>query len=114
MKRNLNLFINDIMEAILSIESFSKKLNRESLSGDDLIQSAIMRKIEIIGDAVKNVPNDFRIKYPEVEWRKIAGLRDIIIHTYFDIDLDVMWEIIKRDFPRLKKQIENILKNLKG
>ena len=64
--------------------------------------------MEIIGEAVKNIPNDFKEKYIEIPWKKIAGLRDILMHAYFGIDLDITWNIIKKDLPDLKEKILNI------
>ncbi len=68
--------------------------------------------MEIIGEATKNIPDTFREKYPDVQWKKIAGLRDIIIHAYFRVDLDVTWEILKKDIPVLKEQILKIKESL--
>ena len=113
MKRDVGLFIEDIINSIKNIEEFSKNLDKEKFSKDNLRQSAIIRQLEIIGEAVKNIPNDFREKYPGVPWKKIAGLRDVIIHTYFNIDLDVTWDIIKKDLPDLKEKIEEVKENLK-
>lgn len=76
-------------------------------------QSAIVREIEIIGKAVKNVPDDFKDKHKEIEWRKIAGMRDIIIHNYFRIDLNAVWNVINKDIPVLKKQMAKIRGGLK-
>ena len=76
-------------------------------------QSAIVREIEIIGKAVKNVPDDFKDKHKEIEWRKIAGMRDIIIHNYFRIDLNAVWNVINKDIPVLKKQMVKIRGGLK-
>jgi len=112
MKRNFNLFINDILESINAIEKFSKGINKKELDLNRLVQSAIIREIEIIGEAVKNLPNSFREKYQEIPWNKIAGMRDIIIHGYFRVDLDAVWEVIRRDLPILKKQIQKIKKEL--
>ena len=114
MKREVLLFINDILTSIKNIESFSKKLTKEKLLKDELYQSAIIRQIEIIGEAVKNIPESFRKKYYEVSWNKIAGMRDVIIHSYFRVDLDAVWNVIKRDLPDLKKKIEKILKEHKN
>ncbi len=117
MKRLIKLFIQDIVEQINDIESFSKNISKESLSKNKLRRNALARCLEIIGEAVKNIPTNIREKYPEIEWRKIAGLRDIIIHAYFDVDVDIVWEIINKDIPIFKKQIlkikEDIEKTLK-
>ena len=112
MKRDLKLFIYNIMDSIENIESFLKEISKESFFKDRLRQSAVIRQLEVIGEATKNIPDSFRKKYPEIPWKKIVGLRDIIIHTYFEIDLDITWEIIKKDLPLLKKQVQNIKKDL--
>jgi|SRR3989338_334064 len=112
MKRDLILFIQDILESIEKIKSFSKSLTKEKLLSDDLHQSAIVRQIEIIGEAVKNLPDFFREKYKNVPWIEIAGMRDIIIHGYFRIDLDAVWKVIKDDLPNLKQKIIKIKKEL--
>ena len=113
MKRTLNLFIEDILENIKLIEESIKNLSKEEFISDKLIIDATIRRLEIIGEAVKNIPDSFRDKYDEISWKKIAGLRDIIIHAYFNIDLDTTWNIIKKDIPILKKQMEKIKKELK-
>ena len=100
------------MDSIENIESFLKEISKESFFKDGLRQSAVIRQLEVIGEATKNIPDSFRKKYPEIPWKKIVGLRDIIIHTYFEIDLDITWEIIKKDLPLLKKQVQNIKKDL--
>ena len=112
MRREVSLFIEDILESIQNIESFSINLSKEELSTNNLHQSAIIRQIEIIGEAVKNIPNSFRKKYDEIPWNKIAGMRDIIIHAYFKVDLDIVWSIIKDDLPILKKQIQKVKDDL--
>jgi uncharacterized protein with HEPN domain len=111
MKRDLGLFLQDILESISKIESFSKGLTKENFSKDELRQSAIMRKLEIIGEAVKNLPISFRNKYPFVDWRSIAGFRDILTHGYFGVNIEKVWNVIKYDMPKLKKNIEKILKD---
>ena len=106
MKREINLFVEDILSSINAIEEFSKDMDKRDLLSSRLKQSAIIREIEIIGEAVKNIPEHIKNKYKEIEWRKIAGMRDVIIHSYFRVDLDAVWNAIKKDIPRLKKQIE--------
>jgi len=78
---------------------------------DELIQDGVVRNLEIIGEAVKHIPEDVKKNYPDIEWRKIAGLRDILIHAYFGIDLDVVWDVVKNKIPELKEKVENILKS---
>lgn len=97
MNKDPLIFIKHILESIKNIEIFSKGLSKTEFVSNRLKQSAIIREIEIIGEAVKNLPIDFTVKYPNLEWRKIAGARDKIIHHYFGIDLDTVWDIIKKD-----------------
>lgn len=114
MKRDVNLFIEDILESINAIKDFSKDMNNEELEINRLKQSAIVREIEIIGEAVKNIPKDFKDKHKEIEWRKISGMRDIIIHSCFRIDLNAVWNVIKKDIPILEKQMKRIAESLQN
>jgi len=108
MKRDVGLFIEDILDSIKNIEEFSKNLDREKFSKDNLRQSAIIRQLEIIGEAVKNMPNSFREKHPKIAWRDIAGFRDVLSHAYFGVNLDRVWRIIEADLPKLKEEIGRI------
>ncbi len=112
MKRSINLFIDDILTSINAIEEYTHDMSREELEKSRMKQSAIIREIEIIGEAVKNIPESVKNKHKRVEWRKIAGMRDVIIHGYFMVDLDAVWNAIKRDIPDLKNKILRIKKEL--
>ena len=112
MKRDVVLFIDDILLSINDIETFSKNLTKEKFLLDKLRISAIIRQIEIIGEAVKNIPTEFRKMHQHIPWVKMAGMRDVIIHTYFTVDLDTVWKVIKDDLPIIKKQIQNIKNDL--
>lgn len=112
MRRDPKLFILDIIESIEAIEEFSLNISKDELFSSRLRRNAIIREIEIIGEAVKNLPESIKLKNKEIEWKKIAGMRDIITHRYFSIDMDAVWNAIKRDIPVLKKQIEKIKKDM--
>lgn len=114
MKRNLQLFLHDILDNIKDIENFSKDMNAEKLERDKLKYKAIVRSLEIIGEAVKNISPSFREKYPETRWKEIAGLRDILTHGYFVVDTGLVWKIIREDLPILKKQIQKIKQELEA
>ena len=107
------VFINHIFDSIKSIESFSKGLSKSEFFKDEIRQNAIIRKLEIIGEATKNLNSEFRSKYPQVEWQKISGLRDKLIHDYFGINLERIWNIMEKDLPNLKITIQNILNGAK-
>jgi len=102
------IFIEHIIENIENVETFSKDLTKEDLSKNKLKQYAIIRAIEIIGEAAKNLSTKFKEENSGIPWREIAGARDRIIHHYFGADLDIIWEIIKRDIPELKKKMVKI------
>lgn len=109
MKRDVLLFVEDILDCILKIEEYTEGVDKETLLAESWLQDALFRRLEIIGEAAKNVPEDFRKKYPEVEWVKISGLRDKLIHAYFGIKLERIWLIVKDDLPPLKEKIKKIL-----
>ena len=110
--REYKVYLRDILEAIDRIERYTENMNFEDFSNNELIQDGVIRNLEIIGEAVKNLPDDIKKDYPEVEWRKIAGLRDILIHAYFGVDLEVIWDIVKNKVPELKEMVRKILSNL--
>ena len=107
-------FIEHILESIDAIEDFSKNLSKDELVSNRLKKSAIVREIEIIGEAVKNISESLKKKYKEIEWKKIAGTRDQMIHHYFGVDLNLILGIINKDLPLLKKQIMEIRDSLKS
>ncbi len=105
--RNLPYLLH-ILDAINDIEESIKKLSRKEFEEAKDAKDATIRRIEIIGEAVKNISSDLKESHPEIEWKKIAGTRDRMIHAYFNLDLDVVWDIVKKDLPPLKKRIEKI------
>jgi len=112
MPRDYRAYFRDILEAIRKIKRYTENINFEEFADNELIQDGVVRNLEIIGEAVKNIPEDVKRDNPDVEWRKIAELRDILIHAYFGIDVEVVWDIVKNKVPKLKEKIENILSKL--
>ena len=107
--RNYRLYLKDIFEAMSAAQVFVEGIDFEAFAGDDKTASAIVRKLEIIGEAAKNVPETIRQKYPQVPWRDMAGMRDRIIHAYFAVDYVVVWDTLKVDIPHLQPIIAQIL-----
>ncbi len=112
MKKNNKVFLKHILTSIKEIEDFIGSYSEEEFSKDLKTQNAVARKIEIIGGTVKNLSKDLRGKYSKVPWRELSGIRDKLIHHYFGIDMSIVWEITQQDLPVLKREIENILKDL--
>ncbi len=108
-KKDPKIFLEHILESIGRIEDDLDGLSEEKFSRSKTIQDAVVRRLEIIGEAVRNLPDPFRKKHPKIPWKKIAGLRDILIHEYFGVDMELVWKISKKDIPKLKKQIKGFL-----
>jgi len=112
MKKDVRVFLTDVLKSIEKIEEYMKNIDEEQFFKKTKLQDAVMRRLEIIGEATKNIPSSFRRKHPNVPWREIAGTRDILIHAYFGVRLERIWNVVKRDLPNLKKQIKKILKEV--
>lgn len=109
MKRDVFVYLEDVLDCINDIESFVKNKTKGHFLKNVMMQDAIVRKIEIIGEATKNIPASFKEKHRSIPWKKIAGMRDVLVHAYFEVRLDLVWEAVKEDIPKLKKQIQKIL-----
>ncbi len=112
MTKEPKIFLEHVLTHISLIENFMKGLTRQKLENSELHKSALIYELQVIGEAVKNLPLSFTHKYPQIEWQKMAGLRDKLIHNYFGIDLEIVWNVIKNKLPSLKQQIQHILKEL--
>jgi len=109
MKRDYRLFIRDIISAMESIERFVEGMSLEKLMQDDKTSSAVIRKFEIIGEATKRLPDELKEGYLDIPWKRMAGMRDRLIHAYFGIDYELVWDAIKADIPNIKPKLQRIL-----
>jgi len=110
--RDVRLFINDILEAIGKIEKYVHGKSYGEFEKDDKTKDAVVRNLEIVGEAVRNIPENFKEKYPDVDWNAAAGMRDKLIHEYFGVSLAIVWETVKSDLPPFKKRLMEISKEM--
>ena len=111
-KRTDKEFLFDIQEAIRRISLYTKGLNYRDFLQKIETQDAVLRNLEIIGEAVKNISQDLKKQYSDVQWKEIAGMRDRIIHCYFGVNWDIVWQTAKEKLPQLKEQLKDILRKL--
>lgn len=109
-KRNWILFVMDILESIEKIEKYISNISYEEFISDEKTKDAVIRNLEIIGEAANKIPEEIQKKYTEIPWFQIIALRNRLIHGYFIVDYNIVWEIVQKDLPELKKKIKEILK----
>ena len=108
-KREYRDYLEDIIDSIEDIESFTKNMTLDEFANDRKTVNAVIRSLEVIGEAAKKIPKSIRDSYPSVSWRKMAGMRDKMIHEYFGIDVNILWKTIKEDVPPLKPLVREVL-----
>lgn len=105
MSRQPDLYFNDIRDSIERIEDYTEEYDLE-LGQDNILTDAVIRNLEIIGEAVKNLPQEVKDERPGVEWREIAGFRDVLVHQYFRVNPDIVVDIVDNKLPELKEELE--------
>jgi len=109
MSRSLRLYLDDILKSITKIQRYTTQMSQDQLVADERTFDAVVHNLQIIGEATKSIPEDIRNRYTSIDWQKIIGLRNIIVHTYFSVDDEIIWDIIQTKLAPLKSSIETIL-----
>jgi uncharacterized protein with HEPN domain len=112
-KRDPRLFLADMMDAIVKIEKWTSGISSAKFLADGLLQDAVVRNLEILGEAAKNIPDEVRSRYPGIPWKRIAGFRDIAIHDYFGVDLEIVWKILTEGIIAVKPSLEKAILEMK-
>lgn len=109
MSREVKLYLNDILDAILKIESYKKEQPFNTLLADPLRVDAITFNLLIIGEAAGKLPLDLREAHPQIPWRQVVGLRNVIAHQYFALDLEIIWDVVEKELPELRRAVKAML-----
>ena len=112
MPRDLKVYLEDILTAVEKVQRYVSGLTSDEFCQDEKTMDAVIRNLEIIGEAAKQVPDELRAGQPQVEWKKIAGLRDVLIHAYFGIDPEIVWDIVQNKLPDLAQHVQRKLSKL--
>jgi uncharacterized protein with HEPN domain len=109
MPRDSRVYLEDILEATRKITTYTGSFSKATFLEDEKTIDAVVRNLEVIGEAVKKLPEDLRVQHSAVEWKKIAGLRDILIHEYFGLDSEIVWDIVQNKVPALDREVRMML-----
>jgi len=111
MKNDPETYLQHTLDSIKRIKQYTKNMDKPEFIENELVRDGVVRNIEIIGEAAKNLPKNFKEKHPEIPWKDIIGMRDRIVHFYFGLDFELVWSTVKTDIPELEKQISKLSAN---
>jgi len=114
MPRDFKVYLEDVLEAAGKIRGYTADLSYSDFEKDSKTVDAVIRNLEIIGEAVKHLPQELRSRHTDIEWRKVAGLRDVLSHAYFEVDLGIVWEVVSTKLPTLESRVAGILQEEEG
>lgn len=113
IKRDLVDYVSDILESINDVQEFTNGMSFEEFLKDKRTIKAVIRSLEVMGEAARNMPDEERIKYPKVPWKRMVGMRDKLVHGYSGVDLEIVWAVVKEELPPVKSFVEKVLAELK-
>jgi uncharacterized protein with HEPN domain len=113
-RRDVKLFIHDMLDAVVKIERYTSGLSYKLFEANDLVVDAVVRNLEIIGEAAKYIPPELRARYNAVDWSRVGGFRNIVIHAYFAVDVEIVWTIATQSLAELKPVLEKMLQETPG
>jgi uncharacterized protein with HEPN domain len=111
-RRDVRLFLRDMLEAITKIERYTAGLDFAAFEANDMVVDAVVRNLEIIGEAARHIPEHLRRQSAAVNWQRVVGFRNIVIHAYFDVDLEIVWVIATQQLPALRQALEALRSDL--
>jgi uncharacterized protein with HEPN domain len=112
MKRDYSVYLRDILQSFRNASQFVEELSYEKFVTDRKTVSAVIRELEIVGEATKQIPTSIKKKYPNIPWSDMAGMRDKLIHFYFGVDMEIIWKTVKVRIPELEPLIQDVLRDL--
>jgi len=114
MSRDWRLYLNDILLCCGKVRRYASGMDQSRFLADDKTYDAVVRNLELIGEAAKHIPEDVRLQMPAIEWRKVAGMRDWLAHGYFGIDPDILWDVVQRKVVELEQAVQAFLARPEG
>ncbi|BBL82788.1 DUF86 domain-containing protein [Thermus thermophilus] len=111
-KRDARLLLQDMLESLEKIDRYTAGLTFERFAQDDRTVDAVVRNLEVIGEAARQIPSEVRERYPEVPWRRVIGLRNVVVHEYFAVDVEIVWTVVRQSLPELKEALRRMMAEL--
>ena len=111
MSKDYKILVGHILESVKQIEKYTENMSDDDFVESTQIQDSVIRRLEIIGEAIGNFPEEIKKEYPRIQWEEISGMRNFLIHEYFGVDLYLIWETVKDDIPKLKEQMKKIIED---